>query len=134
MEFVLDASAAASLIFEDEAHPAELVARFSAGDTALVTTLFEWEIDNLLVTALNRLRIDRTSIVTQLSRLAELPIEERSLRHRSHAIIELASVYALSAYDAGYLELALTAAAPLATRDRRLAAAAGATGVALVLI
>ncbi len=133
MGFVLDASAVASLIFADETDPGELIARFSAGETAVVPTLFQWEIDNLLLTALNRRRIDRAGIVAQLGRLAELPIEESSLRRGSHAIIELAFAHSLSAYDASYLDLALTAAVPLATRDRRLAAAARAHGVGLVL-
>lgn len=133
MAFVLDASAAASLIFADESDPAELAARFSAGETAVVPTFFEWEIDNLLVTALRRRRTDRAEIVAQLGRLAELPIEEAALRRGSHAIIELAVAHGLSAYDAGYLDLALTAGIPLATRDRRLAAAAAAHGVELVL-
>ena len=133
MAFVLDASAAASLIFADETDPAALIARFAAGETAVVPTLFAWEIDNLLVSALNRRRIDRAGIVAQLRRLAELRIEETSLRRGSHAIIELAHSHALSAYDAGYLDLAQTAGVPLATRDRRLAAAATKRGVELVL-
>lgn len=45
MAFVLDASAAASLIFADDSDPSTLVERFSAGETAIVPTLFEWEID-----------------------------------------------------------------------------------------
>lgn len=133
MPFVLDASAAASLIFADESDPSDLVARFSTGESAIVPTVFQWEIDNLLVTALNRRRIDRAGIVAQLGRLAELPIEETSLRRGSHAIIELALAHGLSGYDAGYLDLALTAGVALATRDRRLAAAAEAHGVELVL-
>lgn len=133
MAFVLDASAAASLIFADESDPTELVARFSAGETAVVPTLFQWEIDNLLVTALTRRRIDNAGVIAQLGRLAELPIEETSLRRGSHAIVELAIAHGLSGYDAGYLDLALTAGVPLATRDRRLAMAAEARGVELVL-
>lgn len=130
---MLDASAAASLIFADETDPAELIARFSAGETAMMPTLFQWEIDNLLVTALNRRRIDRAGIIAQLGRLAELPIEESSLRPGPHPIIDLAYALSLSAYDASYLDLALTAAVPLATRDRRLAAAAQRCGIDLVL-
>jgi predicted nucleic acid-binding protein len=38
----------------------------------------------------------------------------------------------VTVYDAAYLELARRVEAPLATLDRRLAAAAGAAGVALV--
>jgi predicted nucleic acid-binding protein len=131
--FVLDASAAASLIFADEAEPTEMIAKFLAGEAALVPTLFEWEIDNLLVSALRRGRIDRAALVARLRLLAELPIAETAVRHRSDVIIELASAHSLSAYDAGYLELALTAAVPLATRDRRLADAARAHAVELVL-
>lgn len=133
MAFVLDASAAASLIFADESDPAAVVELFAAGETALVPTLFEWEIANLLATAMKRKRIDGTTVFAQLGRLARLPIEERAHRGRSWAVVELAAGQSLSAYDAGYLDLARTAGVPLATHDRRLARAAKAVGVELVL-
>ena len=43
----------------------------------------------------------------------------------------LAEQYALTAYDAAYLELALRERLPLATLDRQLRAAASSAGVAL---
>jgi predicted nucleic acid-binding protein len=44
----------------------------------------------------------------------------------------LARAHALSVYDSAYLELARRRAAPLATLDRRLAAAATGEGVLLI--
>lgn len=134
MTFVLDASAAASLIFADEADPMPLVERFAAGETALVTTLFGWELANLIVTALRRGRIDTRAAQAQLGRLALLPIEQHAAGPSSHGLIRLALSHSLSAYDAGYLELARAEGVPLATRDRRLADAAHRCGVELLLI
>lgn len=48
------------------------------------------------------------------------------------ALLHLARKHRLTAYDAAYLELALRAAAPLATLDDRLARAARAEGVLMV--
>jgi predicted nucleic acid-binding protein len=47
-------------------------------------------------------------------------------------LLALARTHRLTAYDAAYLELALRADAPLATLDRKLAAAARAAGVPLL--
>ncbi|MNY41524.1 hypothetical protein D3C86_1763470 [compost metagenome] len=56
-------------------------------------------------------------------RFASLPITlSSSADHVS--IIRLAQKHALSAYDAAYLSLAISRNAPLATQDRKLAAAA----------
>jgi predicted nucleic acid-binding protein len=132
--FVLDASAAASLIFADEPDPADLDARFSGGETALVPTIFRWEIANLLVTALRGQRIDLFGVVAQFERLSRLPIEETSLPRQSGTVIDLSVTQRLSAYDAGYLDLALRTGLPLATRDRRLASAADSCGVQLIQV
>jgi len=45
------------------------------------------------------------------------------------SVIKLATVQGLSAYDAAYLELAIARSLPLATLDRKLAAAARAEKV-----
>ena len=47
-------------------------------------------------------------------------------------VLALARTHRLTVYDAAYLELALRVDAPLATLDRKLAAAARAAGVPLV--
>lgn len=46
--------------------------------------------------------------------------------------VALAERHGLTVYDATYLELAIRTGLPLATRDKRLRAAAGDRGVALL--
>ena len=50
----------------------------------------------------------------------------------SETVLTLARRHRLTVYDAAYLELAGRREAPLATLDKKLAAAARAAGVALV--
>ena len=59
MRFVLDASAALSLLLEEDAEGTghEVGGLFSRGDSAVVPTLFIHEITNVLVTAVRRKRI-----------------------------------------------------------------------------
>jgi predicted nucleic acid-binding protein len=47
-------------------------------------------------------------------------------------VLKLARIYALTVYDASYLELALREAIPVATLDAKLAAAATAEGASLI--
>ena len=68
-----------------------------------------------------------------LALLGGLPIEVDSLRGLDccHDVVPLARETGLTVYDASYLELAARFGVPLATLDRRLAAAAARVGVAL---
>ena len=89
------------------------------------------EIRNVLLIGERRGRIDASISSHFLSHLDALPIEvDRS--PSSIRLLALARQHALSGYDAAYLELAQRNAAPLATLDRRLAAAATAAGVSLL--
>jgi predicted nucleic acid-binding protein len=49
-----------------------------------------------------------------------------------HAVLTLARVHQLSAYDAAYLALAVAESAALATLDRKLAAAARRENIAVL--
>ena len=68
-----------------------------------------------------------------LALLGGLPIEVDSLRGLDwlHDVVPLARETGLTVYDASYLDLAARFGVPLATLDRRLAAAAEQVGVAL---
>ena len=66
--------------------------------------------------------------------LADLETLSISIDHApvSDAVLALARLHRLTIYDAAYLELALRIDAPLATLDKKLAAAARAAGVLLI--
>jgi predicted nucleic acid-binding protein len=86
---------------------------------------------NVLVVNERRGRIDPPGSAAFLVDLARLRIDlERQAD--GEILLALARTHRLTAYDAAYLELALRADAPLATLDRKLAAAARAAGVPLL--
>jgi predicted nucleic acid-binding protein len=129
MPFVLDASVAAAWFFADEEDATATLAAFRlAEDTALVPALFWFEIRNILVVGERRGRAIVADTARFLARLGGLPVEEDG-SPSSADLLALARAHALSAYDAAYLELARRRAVPLATLDRRLAAAAAAEGI-----
>jgi predicted nucleic acid-binding protein len=81
-----------------------------------------------------RARIKPAESAAFIAMIEELPIvAERATGARAlHETIGLAREHGLTAYDAAYLELAMRRSLPLATGDRKLRAAAGRAGVALV--
>jgi predicted nucleic acid-binding protein len=62
---------------------------------------------------------------------ADIVADDLTARRRQAAVLDLARIYGLTAYDATYLELAMRRGARLATFDRKLAEAARAAGVPL---
>lgn len=129
MTFVLDASIAGTWCLPDETDAlADAAFAGIASGGAWVPALFWFEIRNLLLVNERRGRIDSGSIAQLLMRLDAMPIEADH-EPRSGDVLELARTHGLSVYDAAYLELAQRRALPLATADRRLAAAARAAGV-----
>ena len=127
MTFVLDASLALAWCFGDEIdEPAARVRDQLATDSAVVPrVLWDLEVWNALLVAFRRGRI--ASIEENARHLAELPLR------RAQAPVEDALAvglrHGLSSYDALYLALSLRERIPLATRDRRLAAAARTEGL-----
>ena len=131
MRFVLDASAALSLLLEEDAEGTghEVGGLFSRGDSAVVPTLFIHEITNVLVTAVRRKRIESADAIELLGGLASLPITVDDRTVSAPRVLDLAVRHGLSAYDAAYLELALSGGAPLASNDTSLLRAAANEGV-----
>ena len=66
-------------------------------------------------------------MIEELSIVADRATDARAL----HETMSLAREHRLTAYDAAYLELAMRTGLPLATGDRKLAAAAERVGIAL---
>jgi predicted nucleic acid-binding protein len=131
MAFVVDASMAAAWILPDEHSPAaEALMPRSPATPARVPSLFWHEIRSVALMAERRGRIAEGQAIGALARLRRLPLEDAD-DGRDEAVLALAVKHALSAYDAAYLALAIAEALPLATLDRKLAAAARLEGVAV---
>ena len=84
-----------------------------------------------MLVAERRGRLAAADVDEALIRLAALPIAVRD-GGDDRQVVNLARKYALTAYDAAYLELALREGAPLATLDKRLAEAARAEKARLI--
>jgi len=98
---------------------------------AFAPVLLRWEVQNALLIAVRRGRLSQEACDDQLADLDELRIAvDGQIASLSYVRgVDLARTYALSAYDAAYLELASRLRRPLMTRDARLAAAARELGL-----
>ncbi len=134
---MLDASSTFPWLFEDEASPAgDALLDMVADRGAVVPALWFLECANGLATAERRGRIDGAGIAKAIGLLRRLPLEvDTAASSRAFdAVLDLARTHHLTTYDAGYLELALRLALPLATNDAPLRTVARAAGVALLEI
>jgi predicted nucleic acid-binding protein len=132
MSLVLDSSVVGCWCFPDEANAiADLALEQVAAGPASAPVLWWFEIRNVLVVNERRGRIDPPGSAAFLAELARLRIG-LDWDADGEMVLGLARTHRLTVYDAAYLELAVRIDAPLATPDRRLAAAARAAGVPLV--
>ena len=125
MNFVLDCSVTMTWFFEDEIDPAgrALLDRATDGE-AIAPTIWPGEVANAFLTAERKRRMTQAKVDEDTELLARLPIAIDRPGAAPADLIALARRYELSSYDSSYLELALRLRLPLATRDRRLTAAA----------
>jgi predicted nucleic acid-binding protein len=130
---VLDASVALSWIFEDEASPyAEEIIEALKVRSAVVPLVWSLEVDNAILAAIRRRRIQEADAFRYLTVLDTLTLEidlEVARDALGQRILGLGLTHSLSAYDASYLELAMRRGLPLATQDERLIRATMNTGV-----
>lgn len=130
---VVDASIALAWVLPDEGSPATeaLLARVLA-ERAIAPTLWWLEIANVFRTATKRARCTHDFAARALDRLHRLKIleDDETVAHAWGRTASIAREHDLSVYDATYLEVALRRSLPLATADRRLAAAAKHIGIA----
>lgn len=117
---VTDASVIAAALFGEDGH-AEALALLH-GRTLHAPHLLDSEIANVGLKKLRRERLAREAIVAALQAYARLPIERHAVDAES--VVAIAERHGLTAYDAAYLHVAEQLAAPLATLDETLAAAA----------
>jgi predicted nucleic acid-binding protein len=129
MAFVVDASVAAGWLLPDEkTEIADALALRMQAEDGVAPDLFWHEARSLLVTAVRRKRIPEAAVYISLERLATIPLRNAGASD-GVTVARLAIKHDLSAYDAAYLDLALREHLPLATLDKKLAAASRAESV-----
>jgi predicted nucleic acid-binding protein len=132
MGFVLDASVSACWALDDGEHTiADTALDLSNVEEILVPSLWWFEIRNLLVVAERRKRLTVTTTNAFLRSIRQLKLSIDRVPEENE-VIRLARGYGLTVYDSGYLELAMRQGVPLATLDKKLAAAARNEGVHLI--
>lgn len=125
--WVVDASFCGSLLLPDEhsERALALIGLARSGVAELHTTALWWhEMANLLVSAVRRNRIDQAALTGAWTLLEALPLKTKRDEGAWSALTSLAVDSGLTAYDAGYLALAIELNAGLATEDKQLRKAA----------
>jgi predicted nucleic acid-binding protein len=131
MRVVLDASTTLAAVLPDEHSSFARAAVAAAIDDGLVVpALWVYEVQNGLVMALRRKRLDSTSAEEVLDALRVLQPELEPPRAVGDEY-RLAVAHALTSYDAAYLVVAIGKGARIATNDGRLREAAEKIGVPL---
>ena len=133
--FVADASVAIAWV-----HPAQatseteaMLDRLVAGDSLVVPALWPLEVANALTVLRRRRKLTPDEARNAIEIIRELPVV---IDHEASAIaftrlVDLASNYELTIYDATYIELAARRELPLASNDARMKQAAIRSGVDL---
>ena len=130
MPLVLDSSVCLSWFFPDERTSfTDTALQVAANEECWVPSVWRLEFPNALLVAEKRRRLTRAERLQVLDEAARLLIRVDTIVHDLRQISGLADQYALSTYDASYLELALRLPAPLITLDKELATSAAAAGV-----
>lgn len=131
-DFVLDASVATAWCFKDEAtrYTDAILRALSGMAEAVAPRLWAYEIRNSILMGARRGRTTRADAADFIASIADFRI--RLLDPPSYdAAFVLADQYALTVYDATYLDLAMLENLPLASLDKRLLQAAEVAGVRL---
>lgn len=134
MPLVVDSSVAISWVLADEDSAlARKALAVAYAEEMLAPRIFWYEFRNTLVVNERRGRMrerETEQAIAAIEALDPVLFDDHDDVH----IIRLARRYALSIYDAAYLELAARKNEPLATLDRRLEAAALQEGVAVLQV
>ena len=131
--FVLDASVTMAWCFEDEKTPySEGVLDTLEKTQAVVPTLWQLEVANVLLVGERRQRLTQAQTTRFIELLAGLPIEVTDAPQKFSSTLSVGRTYNLSAYDAAYLDLAAGLGLPLATLDAPLRTAASRMGALLL--
>ncbi|RYE05053.1 MAG: PIN domain-containing protein [Rickettsiaceae bacterium] len=128
---VLDCSFIMSSVMPDEQRPFIEYSNFNI----YVPTVFYLECNNVLLSAINKNRINIADYKQYIETLRSLPINVdkfSSMPESMHFIAQLALANKLTIYDASYLELATRMSAKIATFDKQLQVAASKNNIDLV--
>ena len=117
---VVDATVIAAHLFAEPEAP--LAAATLQARALHAPHLIDYELISVALKKIRSERLSQVAVTGALELLDSLPIERHPLD--MSGVLLLAERYALTAYDAAYLRLAELLAAPLATFDLQLAAAA----------
>lgn len=137
--FILDNSITMRWLFstnnQADQQYAENVLQTLSYTQALVPNLWHLEVANVLSNGIKRGDVLAGNCEVFLTHLQALPIrvDELTATRAFSRTFNLAEHYALSSYDAAYLELAIRQGLPLATLDKALAEVAKKLGVRLYL-
>jgi predicted nucleic acid-binding protein len=134
MAFVADNSVVVAWFVESQASAATraLLDR-AASEEVHVPSIWRAEFAAALLGLSRNRRLPAARLPAILEDIEQLELVHDAGPTSTRALIELARRYALSAYDACYLELALRLRLPLAARDAPLRSAAERAGVPLAL-
>ncbi|MFN0115571.1 MAG: type II toxin-antitoxin system VapC family toxin [Paracoccaceae bacterium] len=125
---VIDSSFVLAYLLPDETMTAEEIAVIE-GAPLVAPDLIVYEVANSIALARRKGRLVDGHEVELVNIFSRLPIETVPCRSAA-ALVILANRYTLTVNDAAYLDLAIQRGAPLITRDKALAAAAEAAGMA----
>jgi predicted nucleic acid-binding protein len=135
-DFVADSSIAIAWVVREQSTKDSdlLLQRVDSNAQFYVPTLWMFEVANALLVLLRRKRIDSEHYDRARRDLIDLVpvVDDECSRFALDRTSELAKKYALSAYDATYLELSLRRGLPLASRDGALNKAAKAAGIKIL--
>ena len=133
---VLDASMALSWLLWDEASEASLAVQseLAKADGVWVAAHWRLEVVNAICMAERRKRLDAAGVAQAVALFTQLPVavDPETNARASAETLALARQYALSVYDAAYLELALRRGGALASLDGPLRLVAQKLGVPLL--
>lgn len=130
--FVLDSSFTIAWILEEEGEEEHTDSVFSLlkESTALIPSLWFYEVANVLAIARRRGRLSQKDLTRALTFLKAIPtVVDPDGDRRALEILDLAESHTLTIYDTTYLDLAMRMGIPLATLDSALIQASHSLGV-----
>ncbi|MBX3385558.1 MAG: type II toxin-antitoxin system VapC family toxin [Phycisphaeraceae bacterium] len=134
VSFVIDASAALAWLFRDAQDSGRIDTLLESAD-AHAPPIWRLEVANIVLVRERRKLISPDHARVYLSEIDGIGVNltDGAAAVSASTIAHLARPHQLTAYDAAYLDLAITLGFPLCTIDRNLTEAAKRSGIPLVL-